>query len=466
MPNRRITQAVVVIHGIGEQKPMDTLRRFVDAVLPEPKSGEKYFSKPDQMSESFELRKLQNRKQPRTHFFEYYWASKVEGTTLRHVWTWLRSLLLRSPWRVPGQLLPLWMTTWILVIGVIAFASTGLFDHLTETLVGLSSQTIALIGAAILAILQSFVIYYVGDAARYLSPHPKNIALRQAIRSEGVRLLRNIIEKGKYERIVLVGHSLGSVIAYDILKHLWQEYNRDYRSPTEYDQPALQLAETAGEALRSDDGDSGGRITEFQDSQIKLWRELRDLGNPWLITDLITLGSPLAHAALLLASDKNDLRARQRQRELPTAPPVAEVEEKKEVTERRYSYKIWDKFKEDEKEFSLRALHHAAHFACTRWTNLYFPARLGFFGDFIGGPLRKWFGPGIRDIPVTSSRWIGLAQVTPIAHTSYWWKAKKGGDSPALSALIDALDLGGKRTYSPDATSDDDESWDKTDDSD
>ena len=97
MAARRISQAVVFIHGIGEQRPMDTLRGFVDAVLPEPESGEKYFSKPDRMSESFELRKLQDRSQPRTHFFEYYWAHKVKGTTMRHLVSWFSSLLLRWP---------------------------------------------------------------------------------------------------------------------------------------------------------------------------------------------------------------------------------------------------------------------------------------------------------------------------------------------------------------------------------
>ena len=93
MRQRGITQAVIVIHGIGEQKPMDTLRGFVDAVLPKPKKGEKYFSKPDRMSESFELRKLQDRDQPRTRFFEYYWAYKVEGTDISHVLNWIKTSL-------------------------------------------------------------------------------------------------------------------------------------------------------------------------------------------------------------------------------------------------------------------------------------------------------------------------------------------------------------------------------------
>ena len=40
--------AVVIIHGIGEQRPMETLRSFVEAVLPDPpQGGEKYFSRPD-----------------------------------------------------------------------------------------------------------------------------------------------------------------------------------------------------------------------------------------------------------------------------------------------------------------------------------------------------------------------------------------------------------------------------------
>jgi len=42
-------QAVLVIHGIGEQKPMETLRSFVSAVLP----GEGVFSKPDTISLSY-----------------------------------------------------------------------------------------------------------------------------------------------------------------------------------------------------------------------------------------------------------------------------------------------------------------------------------------------------------------------------------------------------------------------------
>ena len=87
-----------------------------------------------------------------------------------------------------------------------------------------------------------------------------------------------------------------------------------------------------------------------------------------------------------------------------------------------YSFKdSWRSHKVNDEKIILRALHSAAPFACTRWTNLYFPAFLGLFGDMVGGPIRRWFGPGIKDIKV---KWRGLAQYTMIAHSSYW-RAKK-----------------------------------------
>ncbi len=442
------TQAVVVIHGVGEQRPMDTVRGFVEAVLPDTEWGQKYFSKPDKMSASFELRKLQDRNKPRTHFYEFYWADKVEGTSLRHIGTWFRSLLFTWP---PKHLFSLWLITWILTGVVVVSLSTGLLSELTSSLRG-SSFIIAGIGTVLWAFLQFFVIYYIGDAARYLSASPKNIAMRRAIRSEGVKLLKNVIE-GNYDRVIIVGHSLGSVIAYDILKYLWQEYYRDYRTPKVHEQPAINAVEQAGQSLSPDQANTQ-QVSDFQDLQVNLWKEIRQLGNPWKISDLITLGSPLAHAALLLARGKGDLKNRQQQRELPTCPPIPE--ETKESEEKKYSFQGWEPYDTGTEKVQLKILHHSAHFAFTRWTNIYFPAYGGLFGDLVGGPLHKWFGPGIRDIPVTTSRWKGLAKYCLAAHTSYWFKSKKCSQTAsavektpkqALKVLDETLDLKGKKIY-------------------
>jgi hypothetical protein len=99
-------QAVLLIHGIGEQRPMDTLRDFVAAFL---KHGT-YHSKPDTLSDSFELRRLKLRKLvserpdeksvnadwPETDFYEYYWAHQMYGTTVSHVTSWLLRIMGRG----------------------------------------------------------------------------------------------------------------------------------------------------------------------------------------------------------------------------------------------------------------------------------------------------------------------------------------------------------------------------------
>src|SRR5690606_29229619 len=60
-------------------------------------------------------------------------------------------------------------------------------------------------------------------AERYLTPDPGNIAARTAIRTEGLTLLRRLHEVGIYDRVAVVGHSLGSVIGYDVLRLFWDQ---------------------------------------------------------------------------------------------------------------------------------------------------------------------------------------------------------------------------------------------------
>jgi len=438
---KRYTQAVVIIHGIGEQHPMETVRAFADAVLPEPEQGgEKYFMRPDPLSESFELRKLQNRSQPRTHFFEYYWAYKVEGTKLSHILSWLKQLLFRNPRKVPGQMLSLWIVSWLLIALTLIALGLDVFSPLKQLMPQLPPFVLSL-GSAVLFSVFNLVFYlYIGDAARYLSPTPDNIKLRQAIRADGIQLLRKIHESGDYERVIVVGHSLGSVVAYDILKHLWQEYYTDYRQPKASSQPALAKLEKIGEDLR--EGLNGATVETYMQAQVDLWKEMRSLGHPWLVTDLITAGSPLTHAAMLLANDEDDLRARQRQRDLPINPPEPEIEKTKTGERRFYSYLVWDGYG-NKKNIKLRAVHHGGLFAPTRWTNLYYPAIWGIFGDLVGGPLAPWFGPGIRDIAVGSSN--KLQDRTLLAHLAYWNKESAKSINPklaiSLNEVVKALDL-------------------------
>jgi hypothetical protein len=85
--------------------------------------------------------------------------------------------------------------------------------------------------------------------------------------------------------------------------------------------------------------------------------------------------------------------------------------------------------------------HHAAGFAPTRWTNLYFPSHLIVYGDLIGGPISRVFGTGICDIPVGTKRLFGF-----LSHTHYWdqtdWKPSSNSKKmESVTALRKVLNL-------------------------
>jgi hypothetical protein len=424
-------QAVILIHGIGEQRPMRTVRGFVAGVLGATEEGSRrVFSKPDRMSESFELRRLvaeKTRSRPMTDFYEYYWAYHMEGTKLRHLWPWFRTVLFRSPRTVPAGLRVLWTLSWVLAVGATFFLVKGrLFQQHT---LWDSSSVVGFALAGFFSVVQGFAVNFLGDAARYLSPRPGNIAIRQKIRSEGIKLLRRLHSSGDYDRIVVVGHSLGSVIGYDVLTHLWSQLNTVYGKPDKPHQRSLAAVEQMGPQLSA--SSRSDLVEEFQKFQRELWIEQRGLGFPWLVTDFVTLGSPLAHGAILLATERKELITRQQQRELPTCPPVQD--------DNHYSY--LERYQFGNAPRSMRVLHHAGVFASTRWSNVFFPIRFGLLGDWVGGELRPVFGPGIRDVPVTD----GLMRFVPLLPHTYYWRGSKtpsrAGRMTALGALAEVLDL-------------------------
>jgi hypothetical protein len=225
---------------------------------------------------------------------------------------------------------------------------------------------------------------------------PANIIERQAIRSDGIRLLRKLHNakdgnNAKYTRIVVVGHSLGSVIGYDILKFYWADVNEK-----------LLIASGSRAACKLKELDQCHTPESYQKAQDALIKAL-PLDKPWRITDFITLGCPLTHADFLLAESKNDLNLLKEQRELPTSPP------QKDKKTNRYSFDV----KNERDEVIGEKLHHAAHFALTKWTNLYFP------DDLIGGKLGPLFDYGVLDIKCDffpHRRSFGWLR----SHTQYW----------------------------------------------
>lgn len=441
-------QAIVVIHGIGDQRPMDTLRPFVDAVLnvdPRGENGAKYYSKPDGLSSTFELRRLQSRdSRPRTDYFELYWQHLVPTATWRKIYSWLTLLLGRRGREVPPALRALWRFSWTICIAVACILLLTIIVWLFPTMSWVPAWvrgpvTLPLGIAAILLLVQGVILSYVGDAATYLSPNPENIEARQAVREAGVRLLERLHNghdpRLVYDRIVIVGHSLGSIIGYDILTHAWPRFHEVHGktlSPAHEDlQRAERLASNLGHVAAGNDEHALLRAKdEWLKASRRLWLEQRENLFPWLVTDFITLGSPLSHALLLLARNQDEFARKKLERELPTCPPQLD-------NGRTFSYQLNYVVNEQARR-TVGCLHHAALFAVTRWTNLFFPARFMLKGDVVGGPVAPAFGPGVVDIPVSTATKGGW-----LAHTSYWRadKRDRGDAKSAIRALTAALDI-------------------------
>ena len=450
-------QAVILIHGIGEQRPMETLRAFITRLL----GTEDYFSKPDNFSDSFELRRFMTEASaPRTDFFEFYWQHRIKDSKLQHVGTWLWTLLKRRPHTVPSHLFTLWLFVWILTVTVVVLLvwAVVLWLNAPPAMPGAAGRSaqIPLLFSLVLALVQGLVLGYIGDAARYLSAEPSNIECRQAIREAGVRLLIHLHASSHYSRIAIVGHSLGSVIGYDILTHAWQRFHNVVELPSHLDRTHPDIGTknatpSSTQAYREASERWGAQIEDviidvpgflrkrqpvlyemqnmialrnysaFREQQRKLWIECRQLGMPWIVTDFVTVGSPLAHAALLMARDSAELKLKQTQRELISCPPVSDPQQ-------GISFDAWLK------TTPIRAIHHAGCFAVTRWTNLFFPSRFLLYGDFLGGPVSDLFGAAIKDLEVKTSVRRGW-----FSHTSYWHVSDRNRNT--AEALRKGLDL-------------------------
>jgi hypothetical protein len=151
----------------------------------------------------------------------------------------------------------------------------------------------------------------------------------------------------------------------------------------------------------------------------------------WLVTDFVTLGSPLTYARYLMCRGRTpaeldaDFKRRVSEREFPVCSP-ARIENDGYLTSTRESAQG-------------RRFHNGALFGLTRWTNLYFPVTELFWGDAIGGPLNGVFGEGIFDVPLhTDSSWRnGLS-----AHLAYWRVLEDYTfKAPHILCLRNAVDL-------------------------
>ena len=481
-------QAVVIIHGIGEQVPMSTLRGFVDAVWvtdpdliketrPDGDTGEAprrrnpVWTKPDRRNRSFELRRItteEDRNGVRTDFYEFYWAHLMHGNTFSQVWSWIVGLSRRPIAKVPGNVRSYyWFARYAVVISVLALITLpsflwqmfGFWD-----MIATMAFLLAVPVVFFFTVVRGVLINVAGDVSRYVEPQTINVARRQEIREAGVQLFETLMgvtpeaiaankEREKrnlpaqwdtsYGRIVVVGHSLGSIVGYDILKHAFARLNRmglDRRAT--YPKRAA-LEQYCDNALNNrTDGAPGFCTGDYRRMQREAFLEMRENGSPWIVSDFVTVGAALTHAEFLMAEDDDDLHRQQAERIMPTCPPQLEWD--RHTGKEYFSYRTVN-VRALETDTHVRQLkekwpdhfrvpQHAAHFAFTRWTNLYSPDYGLLKGDLVSGPVAEHFGmrkratmaakaavfSGIRDIKVLDHKDTAEVPANRFTHLDYW----------------------------------------------
>ena len=355
----RKKQAVVVIHGMGEQRPMETLRSFVDTVWTTDLSltggiknktrvsdqtglkENKVWFVPDARAGSHELRRITtagDKAGRRTDFFEFYWADVMQGTTLQHLLTWLKELLFRSPATVPRNVLDAWILLLLLSAVTAALAAVALissdivaqklYDIVFRPVVerrdfvcGVAAIIVLIVGVGrawdgrplagvivktAFALLLIWTAYYVlgwkdignhpriwaigasgligfvvhnfivptfGDVARYVRAAADTVEKRDLVRNRGLALLNRLHDSGDYDRIIVIGHSLGSILAYDLVQLLWAD-----RAPNRANEPSAAALKAISEidhyVARRSEPMSHQALLAYRRAQYKVYSEL------------------------------------------------------------------------------------------------------------------------------------------------------------------------------------------------
>jgi hypothetical protein len=457
-----VRTAVVLVHGMREKRPLEALDGFVRTALdPQQAQGEakwQYHSRPAVITGSYEARRYVSRQQDSdptgpeqgdTEIYDYNWSFLMTSNRFAGLAPTAMRLFLRRPSNVPDPLFGMWRVVWIVLLAIL-LAVPALFvggyllsSDVPGSIIGLVSGAVVLLfwfgllRFVVGALANSAVAAPLVGVARYLEPSPYSYAARRAIRGGLVGLLRDLHD-GRYSRIIVVAHGVGAYISYDALSALWAETHElhagpapDVQTPLPIKLNSLDGLEKAADRLLAD-GNSVAELDHFQDRQFALWRDLRKQGNPWRISDFVTVGAPVALADLLVTRrgivsgfKKSDLMDRRelfdglvRRGALVRCPPRSETLPVEGDEHGQVNYR-WHECEARE------VLGSQSLFAVTRWTNLWFPViRGGLHGDWFGGELRSLFGPGIRDIEVRGNQPERFKRGS--AHTEYFSHPDKG----------------------------------------
>ena len=243
--------AILVIHGIGEQNPFDTLDAFAGGFVRVYQTQEtdvtvqhrlegRTGANGSQWLESF-VRLKSPDSDGYVDIHEYYWAYMTEEKiSYLEVMQWLKKTLHGAKesfdefkeafglsrkgwrnywWRLNSMIWHLRTFLWIVRVASFVVKLTGFAIPWARWISG--------VGKKFESLATPTIVGYIGDIAIYttMDTKSKHYELRRKIIAESLTLLKSILEQEEngspvYERVIVAGHSLGSVIAYDTLSRL------------------------------------------------------------------------------------------------------------------------------------------------------------------------------------------------------------------------------------------------------
>ncbi|MFQ5792515.1 MAG: hypothetical protein ACE5JI_18750, partial [Acidobacteriota bacterium] len=236
--------AFVVIHGAGPRRPFQTLDSFVRGFW-------EVLKEQNQASKVRWQHKLQRHKdwienyislapegKPTLDFYEYYWdCYMVHEITIEDVIDWLNkaSAGARRFYAKMPELAKEYEELGVDLFKDGEFRSGGyltLLGWVGRVLRVLPLVRIPIVGSLIKPLLKwvsKFIVNLLGDVVIYTTAdvRSRNYEIRQKVLRGAVEELRLLLENDYYEQIIVVGHSLGSVIAYDALNRITHDMSAE-----------------------------------------------------------------------------------------------------------------------------------------------------------------------------------------------------------------------------------------------
>lgn len=315
----------------------------------------------------------------------------MQGNRLDDMWPTFRRMMLQSPRRVPSGLRVVWLVFWLVLTFGIAFLWNRLIEINLKDLSVEDVLRLVVGGGAweifltylVARLLPGWISTSFVDAVRYLDTSPRSDDVRRQIRKGMVELLvklhqAELYSEPRYQRIIVVAHSLGAFIAYDGITYFWSHLD-DLLSPDIALQDALEKLQDLEEAAsglpdQTFDADNpllrDGLVSCYQSAQRGLWQSIREHDHPWLITDFITLGTPMYFTDRLFTRNEQDFARRIERGELSTCPPQSEDNTEGNVSRTRLWFMWLDRD-------GSRKLGHQTAFCCRSMDQHVVPGAMG-----------------------------------------------------------------------------------------